>query len=58
MNKNDKLAERFEEQRAQLRAIAYRMLGPLAEADDALQDAWIQVEQGRDKQRREPLVDG
>jgi RNA polymerase sigma factor (sigma-70 family) len=35
------LAERFEEHRAHLRAVAYRMLGSLAEADDAVQDSWL-----------------
>ena len=35
------LAERFEEQRPRLRAVAYRMLGSLSEADDAVQDAWL-----------------
>jgi RNA polymerase sigma factor (sigma-70 family) len=39
----DWLAGRFEEQRPQLRAVAYRMLGSLSEADDALQDAWLRV---------------
>lgn len=37
------LAERFEEDRARLRSVAYRMLGSLAEADDALQEAWIRI---------------
>ncbi|MFG3437530.1 sigma-70 family RNA polymerase sigma factor [Nonomuraea sp. NPDC047897] len=37
------LAERFTEQRAQLRAVAYRMLGSLSEADDALQEAWLRA---------------
>jgi RNA polymerase sigma factor (sigma-70 family) len=37
------LAERFEEQRPHLRAVAYRMLGSLSEADDAVQDAWLRV---------------
>ncbi|HEY3524387.1 MAG TPA: sigma-70 family RNA polymerase sigma factor [Candidatus Limnocylindrales bacterium] len=37
------LAERFEEHRPRLRSIAYRMLGSPAEADDALQDAWLRV---------------
>jgi RNA polymerase sigma-70 factor (ECF subfamily) len=35
------LAERFEEQRPRLRAVAYRMLGSLEEADDAVQEAWV-----------------
>ena len=43
MNENEWLAERFEEQRTQLRALAYRMLGSLAEADDAVQDAWVRA---------------
>ncbi|WAL66823.1 sigma-70 family RNA polymerase sigma factor [Amycolatopsis cynarae] len=37
------LAERFEEQRARSRAVAYRMLGSFAEADDAVQEAWIKL---------------
>ncbi|HXB63655.1 MAG TPA: sigma-70 family RNA polymerase sigma factor [Solirubrobacteraceae bacterium] len=37
------LAERFEEQRPRLRGVAYRMLGSLSEADDAVQDAWLRV---------------
>jgi RNA polymerase sigma-70 factor (ECF subfamily) len=36
--------ERFEEQRAHLRAVAYRMLGSLSEADDAVQEAWIRFD--------------
>ena len=43
MDENDWLAERFEEQRTHLRAVAYRMLGSLAEADDAVQDAWVRA---------------
>ena len=39
----DWLAEHFEEHRPHLRAVAYRMLGSLAEADDAVQDAWLRV---------------
>jgi RNA polymerase sigma-70 factor (ECF subfamily) len=39
----DWLAERFEEHRGHLRAVAYRMLGSLAEADDAVQDAWLRA---------------
>ena len=37
------LAERFEEHRPRLRAVAYRMLGSLSEAEDAVQDAWLRV---------------
>jgi RNA polymerase sigma factor (sigma-70 family) len=37
------LAERFEEHRSRLRAVAYRMLGSLGEAEDAVQDAWLRV---------------
>src|SRR4051795_6886995 len=40
---DDWLVRRFEEQRPRLRALAYRMLGSLAEADDAVQDAWLRV---------------
>src|SRR3954452_4853475 len=40
---DDWLVRRFEEQRPQLRALAYRMLGSLGEADDAVQDAWLRV---------------
>ncbi len=39
----DWLAERFEEHRAHLRAVAYRMLGSLSEADDAIQDTWLRL---------------
>jgi len=43
MNEADWLAVRFEEQRAHLRAVAYRMLGSLAEADDAVQNSWLRL---------------
>ncbi len=43
MDDNDWLSERFEERRIHLRSVAYRMLGSLTEADDALQDAWVRV---------------
>ena len=43
MDERDWLAERFEEHRTHLRAVAYRMLGSLAEADEAVQDAWLRV---------------
>jgi RNA polymerase sigma factor (sigma-70 family) len=39
----DWLTDRFEEHRGRLRAVAYRMLGSVAEADDAVQDAWLRV---------------
>jgi RNA polymerase sigma factor (sigma-70 family) len=40
---DDYLAERFEEHRAHLRAVAYRMLGSLSEVDDAVQEAWLRL---------------
>jgi RNA polymerase sigma-70 factor (ECF subfamily) len=43
MNDSEWLADRFEENRPRLRSVAYRMLGSLPEADDALQDAWLRV---------------
>ena len=43
MQDQDWLAERFEENRTRLRAVAYRMLGSLSEADDAVQDAWLRL---------------
>ena len=43
MDDTEWLAGRFEEQRPQLRAVAYRMLGSLADADDAVQDTWERV---------------
>src|SRR5215475_3310530 len=43
MYEQDRLAERFEENRSRLRAVAYRMLGSLSEADDAVQEAWLRL---------------
>src|SRR5215475_5086494 len=43
MDETQWLAERFEQHRTRLRAVAYRMLGSLAEADDAVQDAWLRL---------------
>jgi len=43
MDENEWLADRFQEQRPRLRAVAYRLLGSLSEADDALQEAWLRV---------------
>src|SRR5256714_14722087 len=43
MDERDWLAERFEEHRTHLRAVGYRMLGSLSEADDAVQEAWLRL---------------
>jgi RNA polymerase sigma factor (sigma-70 family) len=39
----DELTKRFQEQRPRLRAVAYRMLGSMTEADDAVQEAWLRL---------------
>ena len=44
MNEHDWLADRFEAHRGHLRAVAYRMLGSLTEADDAVQESWFRLE--------------
>jgi len=43
MNERDYLAERFEENRTHLRAVASRMLGSSSEVDDAVQEAWLRL---------------
>ena len=43
MTTQEQLAEEFEEHRTHLRAVAYRMLGSMAEADDAVQEAWLRL---------------
>ena len=43
MNEQDWLAQRFEEDRRRLRAVAYRMLGSVSEAEDAVQEAWLRL---------------
>jgi RNA polymerase sigma factor (sigma-70 family) len=43
MRDSEWLAERFDEHRGHLRAVAYRMLGSLSEADDAVQEAWLRL---------------
>src|SRR6476619_7283644 len=43
MNGREYLADRFEEHRPRLRALAYRMLGSLSEVDDAVQEAWLRL---------------
>src|ERR671916_1718661 len=44
MDERDLLANRFEEHRQRLRAVAYRMLGSPSEADDAVQEAWLRLD--------------
>ena len=46
MDRRDWLAQEFEHQRSHLRAVAYRMLGSLAEAEDAVQEAWVRLDRG------------
>src|SRR5215471_4717722 len=43
MNQQEWLARQFEDHRPHLHAVAYRMLGSLSEADDAVQDAWLRL---------------
>ena len=43
MDERDWLTQQFEEHRTRLRAVAYRMLGSLTEADDAVQEAWLRL---------------
>jgi RNA polymerase sigma factor (sigma-70 family) len=43
MDERDFLAQQFEEHRTRLRAVAYRMLGSLSEADDAVQETWLRL---------------
>jgi RNA polymerase sigma factor (sigma-70 family) len=43
VNEQDWLAEQFEANRSQLRAVAYRMLGSLSEAEDVVQEAWLRL---------------
>jgi DNA-directed RNA polymerase specialized sigma24 family protein len=51
MDETEWLAERFEQHRPRLRAVAYRMLGSLTEADDdAVQDAWIRLSRSKAEQ--------
>jgi len=43
MTEPDYLAQQFEENRGRLRGVAYRMLGSLTEADDAVREAWLRL---------------
>src|SRR5262249_56031585 len=47
MGERDWLAERFQAHRPHLRAVAYRMLGSLTEADDAVQGTWLRLSRSR-----------
>ncbi|MDI3422597.1 sigma-70 family RNA polymerase sigma factor [Streptomyces luteolus] len=49
MDEQEWLAQRFEESRDHLRAVAYRMLGSLTEADDAVQEAWLRLSRSDDR---------
>jgi len=52
MDEREWLAERFEEQRTHLKSVAYRMLGSLSEADDAVQEAWMRLSDGLPRRPR------
>src|SRR5213076_3278122 len=54
MDEREWLTERFEQHRSHLRAFAYRMLGSVSEADDALQEAWLRI-RGQDPARVENM---
>ena len=43
MDHDEWLAERFQAERTHLRAVAYRMLGSISEADDAVQQTWLRL---------------
>src|ERR687897_444638 len=47
MRTPERLAEQFEEHRSHVRAVAYRMLGSVSEAEDAVQEAWIRASRAR-----------
>jgi RNA polymerase sigma-70 factor (ECF subfamily) len=50
MDEREFVAQQFEEHRTRLRAVAYRMLGSLSEADDAVQETWLRLNRtGADK---------
>jgi RNA polymerase sigma factor (sigma-70 family) len=55
MNERDVLADRFEANRTHLRAVAYRMLGSVSEADDAVQEAWLRLSRRSDPDELENL---
>ena len=47
MDERDQLADRFEANRSHLRAVAYRMLGSVSEADDAVQESWLRLSRSK-----------
>ncbi|HEV3378235.1 MAG TPA: sigma-70 family RNA polymerase sigma factor [Thermoleophilaceae bacterium] len=55
MNEGELLADRFEANRTHLRAVAYRMLGSVSEADDAVQEAWLRLSRRSDPGELENL---
>jgi len=52
MGENQSLAERFEAHRAHLRQVAYRMLGSLSEAEDAVQESWLRLTREKEARSR------
>ncbi len=50
MGEREWLAEQFQEHRGHLKGVAYRMLGSLAEADDAVQDVWLRLSRSETKE--------
>jgi len=46
VNRRDWLAQEFERHRGHLRAVGYRILGSVSEADDAVQEAWLRLDRG------------
>jgi RNA polymerase sigma-70 factor, ECF subfamily len=57
VDERDWLAKQFEENRSHLRAVAYRMLGSLSEADDAIQETWLRLSRA-DRAESRTWVDG
>ena len=58
MDEGDWLTEGFQAHRAHLRAVAYRMLGSLGEADDAVQETWLRLERSEADGVRQPAAAG
>jgi RNA polymerase sigma factor (sigma-70 family) len=55
MDEHELLADRFEANRTHLRAVAYRMLGSVSEADDAVQEAWLRLSRRGDTEELQNL---